>query len=98
MVVAWPLAANWPPSNDPICSTGTRPGIVCIRLNWLRLALGRPSISELVTLVPIRLDVVSTIGLWPVTTSDSTTPATCNVTLIVSSWPTFRTSPVSVVN
>ena len=97
MVVAWPLALNWPPSNDPTCSTGTSPGIVCIRLNWLRFALGSPSISVLVTLVPMRLEVASTSGDCPVTVTVSATPATCSVRFTVSSWPTLTTMPVRFV-
>src|SRR6266508_3575686 len=46
-VVACPLALYCPPSNAPGCSAGTRPGIVCMRLNWLRLNDGRLSMSEL---------------------------------------------------
>jgi hypothetical protein len=62
-VVACPFALNWPPSNEPTCSDGTRPGMVCIRLNWLRFALGALSISLLVMFVPILLAVVSITGL-----------------------------------
>ena len=58
-----------------------------MRLNWLRLALGRPSISELVTLVPMRLDVDSTSGDWPVTVMVSATPASCSVRFTVEFLP-----------
>jgi hypothetical protein len=65
-VVAWPFALLAAPKRAT-WSTGTSPGMVCIRLNWLRFALGRLSISLLVMLVPMRLDVDSTSGACAVT-------------------------------
>src|SRR6185295_6421629 len=97
LFVAWPLALNCPPSNEPTCSVGTRPGIVCIRLNWLLFALGELSISEAVMFVPILLAVVSTTGLSPVTMTVSRTPARFIVRLIEISSPTCRTTPVRLV-
>ena len=53
--------------------------------------------SELVTLVPIRLDVDSTSGDWPVTVSVSATPASCRVRLRVISCPTVIVTPCLTV-
>jgi len=70
------LALNWSALERSTCSVGKRPGMVCIRLNWLRFALGSESISLLVMLVRCGFDVDSTSGASAVTTSVSATPAT----------------------
>ena len=70
--------------------------MVCIRLNWLRFALGRLSISVLVMFVPICEAVVSTSGACAVTVMFSCTPARFIVKLMVSSWPTPTGTPLRV--